>query len=490
MRSYSWRVKLLISSVLFVAICTLFPFQFMWDGSLMALLDRVQFRPERKDIVMNILLFLPVGFSLNRLLGSLGWVRSIIFALLICGAVSTSVETLQMFLPSRNPNVVDIMSNSLGGIVGYGLGQLMGDRGVNQLKIWRQWLGKLSRGQVIALFLGHLTLAACIVASLPNPTLLTNWDSHMPLVLGNENSGDRPWGGIIESVYMSDRAWSEAEIKQAVVEQKLPQDLAAAYDLSREPFRDGTGNLPNLKWNGDGIRKDVTVSAELWLKSDGNVVKLNDRIRQSSQFTVMTTIASGDLKQQGPARIISISRSPFQRNFTIGQEKTDLHVRLRTAASDDNGVKPSFVIPNFFADKLLQHLVVTYHDAMLRMYVIPADRLAEQPIIVYAMDAPADFISRDPENFMMYHGLVFLPLGFLSAMILRRSQQRSRWVAVTVLTMILSPLLLTGLMAIEANRSLRLDHWLIGMVFMIGGMGIYWFGLPTRAGTQGTKMND
>lgn len=45
-------------------------------------------------------------------------------------------------------------------------------------------------------------------------------------------------------------------------------------------------------------------------------------------------------RQYGPARILTLSRDPFLRNFTIGQNGGDLIVRLRTPATDLNGFPP------------------------------------------------------------------------------------------------------------------------------------------------------
>jgi len=51
--------------------------------------------------------------------------------------------------------------------------------------------------------------------------------------------------------------------------------------------------------------------------------------------------------QTGPARIVTYSRDHLHSNFTIGQENTDLIIRLRREASDALGMPP-FVIPKVF----------------------------------------------------------------------------------------------------------------------------------------------
>jgi len=52
-----------------------------------------------------------------------------------------------------------------------------------------------------------------------------------------------------------------------------------------------------------------------------------------------------NLQQQGPARILSLSKDITQRNLTVGQVGTALDLRLRHPGSNDNGT-PGFRIPD------------------------------------------------------------------------------------------------------------------------------------------------
>lgn len=53
--------------------------------------------------------------------------------------------------------------------------------------------------------------------------------------------------------------------------------------------------------------------------------------------------------QFGPARILTVSRGTSLRNLTLGQEGSDLIIRLRTPATNLNG-SPSYTIPGIFKD--------------------------------------------------------------------------------------------------------------------------------------------
>jgi glycopeptide antibiotics resistance protein len=70
----------------------------------------------RDDFALNLLLFFPIGFlsQLAWRIPSLSLVRLTGLAL----ALSTAVEAGQCFLPSRHPNGVDVLANTLGALLG------------------------------------------------------------------------------------------------------------------------------------------------------------------------------------------------------------------------------------------------------------------------------------------------------------------------------------------------------------------------------------
>ncbi len=53
--------------------------------------------------------------------------------------------------------------------------------------------------------------------------------------------------------------------------------------------------------------------------------------------------------QDGPARILTLSKDPYLRNLTIAQRGQDLIVRIRTPASDLNGT-PAYKVQNVLSD--------------------------------------------------------------------------------------------------------------------------------------------
>ena len=63
--------------------------------------------------MLNVLLFIPLGFSLGRI----GWPP--LRAILAAFALSAFVEAAQLFIPGRHPNVSDLIFNTIGGTTGF-----------------------------------------------------------------------------------------------------------------------------------------------------------------------------------------------------------------------------------------------------------------------------------------------------------------------------------------------------------------------------------
>jgi len=69
--------------------------------------------------------------------------------------------------------------------------------------------------------------------------------------------------------------------------------------------------------------------------------KVYKRLRDTGQISLLAWIWIKDLEQTDLMRILTFSRDPYHRNFTIGQEGGAVEFRLRTPATDLNGRNPA-----------------------------------------------------------------------------------------------------------------------------------------------------
>ena len=89
--------------------------------------------------------------------------------------------------------------------------------------------------------------------------------------------------------------------------------------------------------------------------------KLHDLITSTNEYSVEIWSAPGNVVQDGPARIVTYSGGPLNRNFMLGQTLYSYDFLNRTSESDGNG-DPRLSTSDVDEDlqATLQHAVVTY----------------------------------------------------------------------------------------------------------------------------------
>jgi mono/diheme cytochrome c family protein len=148
---------------------------------------------------------------------------------------------------------------------------------------------------------------------------------------------------------------------------RVTQGLQALYSFEQTengliPDRSGAGEPLNLRidkpQNVQFRSGRMQITTPITIASDGPATKLIDAIRETGELSIEVWLTPSDLKQSGPARIVSLSIDPSQRNFTLGQDKGRLDVRLRTSSTDNNGQPSTSGPENSLATKLT-HVVFT-----------------------------------------------------------------------------------------------------------------------------------
>ncbi len=351
-----WVIAGFLLGVAAILYLRLIPFSFVWPGHVP--FERITWRPlNLRDVPLNVLLFIPFGFGLSGVLVRRGrrsgiWPRVLLIGL----ALSTMLETLQMFMPERVPSPADVLANGIGALLGYGL-----------YRAWAMGFGRAldryatRRNLILGLTLYALG-AALLTAYLYRSVRLSNWDASFPLVVGNEAVGKRQWSGRVERLELASGL-------------RDSPDYVARYDLDGEaPFAAADGNpVPPLDWR-DGpatpqTGAGVQVGPGEWLATDAPFSDFTVAARGFNSFTIRAAVASDDPQQHGPARIVSVSADAERRNVTLGQERDALIIRLRTPAGGENGQMPEVLVPGVFADGRLRRIVVTYDAPTLQVSV-------------------------------------------------------------------------------------------------------------------------
>jgi glycopeptide antibiotics resistance protein len=480
----SIAVGILIGSLVLVPFLTLFPFNFSFPNNFSLEYIYKSFQHERsyfRDFFVNIIFFIPFGFSLTYLLPrqKLRAVGTLIVVLLASFALSFTVEVLQAFIPSRASTLTDISSNSFGGIVGY-----LGFYLLSLLKAiaLRQFHNFLSLKAFTAYFLGYTILALMISLPVPHLSNLAAWDSNFPLILGNEATGNRPWQGYLAEVHIADRAISKAEVAKVFSRQipsaELKNSLVASYQLrdgTQESFSDLTGYLPDLSWQGKATNfpqsHPVFLSGNRWLATEQPAAAAIAQIRQTSQFTIITTVATAETNQSGPARIISLSGGPYQRNFTLAQEGADLVLRMRTPITGENGSIPEMVVPDVFKDFQWHQLIITYANSLLQIYVDKLTNLhyveLTPEILIANYLFPLTNYNLDIFSRVLYYGIIFVPLGLFLGIVNFIIQGKLLVRLLLIGSGISLPaLLLEGILASGTGRSMSLENLLVSLAII------------------------
>ncbi len=332
-----------------------------------------------------------------------------------------------------------------------------------------------------------------IAANLPIITSLSNWDNQFSLQIGNERTGDRPWQGYISELAIADRSISKMEVANAFSQNKLLSDnnpaLIAAYKfIGKDNFIDNTGNSPTLSWQGKSGQTEDTrgifLSSHHWLKTSSPATSITEKIRRRSQFTLSTTFATAQISQKGPARIISISKDNDQRNFTLGQNGSDLVLRLRTPIMGDNGSKPQIVIPDILNNNKSHHLIITYNGSILKFYI---DNLSN----IYTFNLHPGFsflnclasignawdIYLNGSYQLIYNGLyyilTFIPLGIILALLTNLVRPKIiSYIVLMPVFVLLPPIILEVVLSNQSGEDWQYQNVILGMAITFITMGI------------------
>ncbi len=451
-------IGIVAGSLFLVAMVTLFPFNFHFSHvpSLPVTIAEL-FNWNVVDWLSNVALFMPLGFGLSCSMEKSRFsTTNQIAAVLVVGAsVSALLEIVQLFLPTRFSGFNDVIANAIGALLGYSLFRLFRDGLFGSLlAVAKNGPAYLSLKALTVAFVGYFLIVCLVTSVLATAGSLDRWDENYTLLVGNEHTGDRPWNGTITELVIANKAISPKEVdgvfRKTFAWSTLGDALIGRYKFEEKGIqKERAYKLPDLGWRSqeaestdlqsvrelhfsDDVRKPgALVSANHWLETKGPATFMVRSIRETSAFALSVTVAAADSWQNGPARIISLSESPYSRNFTLGQQQTDLVFRLRTRISGENGSAPEYRIANVFADTDLHQIVVVYDGRHVRLYVDNVNKsyhfdtigvavmdpiAAIQGFLSTRLEIPfaLDIESVNAGAYMaLYFVLIFLPMGVM-----------------------------------------------------------------------------
>jgi len=489
-----WGLAITPFSIALILVVTLFPYDFLSPHMASALIYRPQLLPDHTsaahpnmlhavlDFLGNVILFVPLGFGLTCLTWTKRWQRlKQLLVITVAGAcLSLIVESLQLFLPSRVASMLDILANTLGTLLGVVLFSLWGEVLVDEASTLPERVGHLFTLRLVTIaFVAYAVTILLGAIPLQRGTSLKNWDEGFLLLVGNERTGDRPWRGMVYAIQIMDRAIESRELPRRFPESGLFPSFSGPLLVSYrwrnvQGFEAQAVDVPELVWKPESPRGQdedgLVLDGRTWMETTSPPRSLIRRLKQRSQFTLSSVIATSNTAQGGPARIVSLSADPDRRNFTLGQEGSDLVFRLRTPVTGENGMKPELIAPNVFPDTKPHHIVITYDGSNLVLYV---DGF-RHPHGVELTPGATMFSYFEPLNIydlkgykIVYYGLTLLPLGILATVIAELIRRKSVLMALaTCIPVLFIPLILEVLLIQVSGRPFQAYNLIVGVMFM------------------------
>jgi glycopeptide antibiotics resistance protein len=501
-----WTPLLVIASIMLVLATTLFPFNFSFErGISLGLIVNGFYHPsDLGDCVRNVFLFIPFGFGLACCLPGkkLSGLSGLVFVLAASSALSLTVETLQIFLPMRSSSLYDLVTNTSGGGVGFACAYWL------RFPVFALTHTAIAKSQQLCSvkvltvgFIGYFALMCLAAISLQNATNFSNWEENFSLWIGNEPGENNIWQGEIDRLEIADRALSKQEVAQIFVRpdswDAFSNSLVASYHFNEKTgFRDRTGNLPKLNWQGKPFQGkselSVSLTGEGWLKTEAPSSAIAQRLRATSQFTIDTVVMAADPLQLGPMSIISFSpdRYPALRNFVLAQDTTDLVFGLRSPVTGENGTYPILVVPNVFLDRKPYHIVVTYDGLALWFYINNAEKiysLALSPNItffrylLYFWDGFTIRLDATKAAYkILYYALIFIPLGIMMGSILKFFKTRLPLALLLNFSIVIFPPIILEGVSIKGNSmNMSMENIIVGWsILAISLLLTRWASLP------------
>lgn len=380
-----WSNRILILAIAGILFLTLFPFRFDFHAKLPRHVSPFLLQSGMKSVgafddLLNVLLFIPLGFGLAAKLRQEGRPRGTALALTFAAGALTSytVEFLQNYVPSRDSGWHDVLTNTTGSVIGFAIFLLGGEIALRLLSAGEEQLQALLTLRRAAWIVPiYFVLWCAISIPLQEETQPINWNPGDLLVVGNLPTvrHGSAWKG---KVYRLD-LWNHAvpdefgrRLTAGDTTEVDSSDPLAVYDFtSTAPFRDQRNFLPALSWNTDAPLatepNGVVLDGSSWLTSEVPVKDFVKDLKRTRQFAVHVICAPVDTAGEDK-RIVAVSRGQGQTDLDIRRDETNLVFWYRNGLSTRRSVL-AWSIPNVFLPNEVRNILFSYDGSNLDLYV-------------------------------------------------------------------------------------------------------------------------
>jgi glycopeptide antibiotics resistance protein len=439
-----WSNRILAASLFGILFFTLFPYwvdftQKHSPGRSIFLLSRPLGFDGFLHTSLNVLLFIPLGLALSQFFRGSNRERkrsllhSISLALIAGAALSYSIEIVQLYMPSRDSAWDDVIANALGSLLGTIFGLGAGDFIFQKLSVWENRIGQFFSFRLISM-IALVYFGAWLAVSVPlqQKTQLNNWDPNSFLFVGYDAREDTRWSGTVSQIQLWDHALADdraaAISRNADINGAADTNPLASYDLSQAaPIENKAGSLPNLVLTSSSSLPTVAhhfhrTEGPTVLMSASPALSLPPAVGRSNQFAVLVRCVPGrDDDIDGAVFAVTTPTGKF--DFDLRQEKSSAVIYIRTGLESTKRAALAWHVPRIFSANVSRSILFSYDGAQgflyidgkkisLSFYLSPGTAVVGKLVRVKNDELVAYSV--------LYKSLVFLPVGFLLGLAVRK----------------------------------------------------------------------
>ena len=160
--------------------------------------------------------------------------------------------------------------------------------------------------------------------------------------------------------------------------QRVDKGLLALYDFTdtnKAVILDKSGSEAPIHLRVENLsttrrsKGSFEIRGKILIRSNKPATKIIEAVKASGEISIEAWVRPANTKQDGPARIVTISSNSSNRNVTLGQDGNKFDVRLRTTSTNKNGL-PSLSSKSGSLRRKLQHVVYTRNrNGLAKMYI-------------------------------------------------------------------------------------------------------------------------